>query len=176
MSFSDGHSSLRGTRAWNGNPPAAVARVAEGRHSPARLTSATASVPAPDFGTGSFPCSADPEGWFPVGVTLAAQMQTENVKQICVSDCPVRRACLRYSFDIEASEGVWGGASEADRTRAKKRLTRRKIEATPAALARETERILADEAQKRVGQQRGPGDLEFLDEFGLLDDLFGAVS
>jgi WhiB family redox-sensing transcriptional regulator len=44
----------------------------------------------------------------------------EIAKHICFG-CPVRETCLEYALVNDISHGVWGGASERERFRIKKR-------------------------------------------------------
>ena len=59
--------------------------------------------------------TTDPEVFFnPETVQLA--------KSIC-EDCPVKQLCLQHAFEIEASEGVFGGFTAKERIQLKKKLT-----------------------------------------------------
>lgn len=57
----------------------------------------------------------DPEEFYPEkgGSTRAA-------KQVCLK-CPVRQECLDYALDNDERFGIWGGLSERERRRLKKR-------------------------------------------------------
>lgn len=59
--------------------------------------------------------TVDPEAWFPeVGLSNKA------AKQICLS-CPVREQCLQAALDRDERFGVWGGLSEMERRKLRKR-------------------------------------------------------
>lgn len=63
--------------------------------------------------------SIDPELWFPEkgGSTHAA-------RRVCVT-CPVQRQCLKYSFDIRAEFGIWGGMPASHREKAQESYIKR---------------------------------------------------
>ncbi|MBB1254629.1 WhiB family transcriptional regulator [Streptomyces sp. OF3] len=66
----------------------------------------------------------DPELFFPIGNTGPALMQIEEAKSVC-RRCPVREQCLAWALDTNESTGVWGGLSEDERRRLKRRAARR---------------------------------------------------
>ena len=45
---------------------------------------------------------------------------TREAKRVCLS-CDVRVECLEYALDNDIRHGIWGGLSERERRRAKKR-------------------------------------------------------
>ena len=53
---------------------------------------------------------ADPDLFFPVGTTGPALKQIDNAKRICQA-CPVRKQCLAWALDLDATAGVWGGSA-----------------------------------------------------------------
>ena len=57
----------------------------------------------------------DPEAFFPEkgGLTLEA-------KKVCVS-CEVRGECLEYALEKDERFGIWGGLSERERRKLKRR-------------------------------------------------------
>lgn len=57
----------------------------------------------------------DPEVFFPENGGT-----TKPAKRICLA-CDVRAECLQYALDHDERFGVWGGLSERDRRRLKKR-------------------------------------------------------
>ncbi|MFE9363715.1 WhiB family transcriptional regulator [Streptomyces sp. NPDC006978] len=65
----------------------------------------------------------DPETWFPVGESPAAQQQTADAKAVCYQ-CPVIDACLRWATETRQDNGVWGGLSEKERTSLRRRKAR----------------------------------------------------
>lgn len=61
-------------------------------------------------------CSqADPEAWFP-----DKGGSTRDAKKICF-ECPVRRQCLEYALANDERFGVWGGLSERERRKLRKK-------------------------------------------------------
>lgn len=82
----------------------------------------------------------DPEEFF---APPTAIVQTMEAKAVC-QRCPVRLACLAESFDLSAADGVWGGASEAERLRARRRILRAGLPTTTDNLVEETELILLE--------------------------------
>lgn len=65
----------------------------------------------------------DPELFFPIGNTGPAALQIEEAKAVC-RVCPVREQCLAWALETGQDAGVWGGASEDERRRMKRRATR----------------------------------------------------
>lgn len=61
----------------------------------------------------------DPETFFPIGATGPALLQIADAKAVCYR-CPVIEQCLQWALEHE-SHGVWGGMSEDDRERFKRR-------------------------------------------------------
>lgn len=59
----------------------------------------------------------DPEAFFP-----EKGGSTREAKRICLS-CEVRTECLEYALDNEERFGIWGGLSERERRRVRKRAT-----------------------------------------------------
>ena len=57
---------------------------------------------------------ADPDLFFPIGTTGAAEAQIDAAKQIC-HRCPARMPCLAWALDHAVSSGVWGGTTEEER-------------------------------------------------------------
>lgn len=58
---------------------------------------------------------------------LGGQLQArqEAAKQMCDS-CPVRIPCLRYALDNSDTTGIWGGTTDEERARIRKRRDRQK--------------------------------------------------
>jgi WhiB family transcriptional regulator, redox-sensing transcriptional regulator len=67
--------------------------------------------------------SADPELFFPVAAGGRSLQQAERAKAVCRM-CIVRRQCLQYAI-AGGEEGVWGGMTEEERTRAARRASGR---------------------------------------------------
>lgn len=57
----------------------------------------------------------DPEAFFP-----EKGGSTREAKKICVN-CPVRQECLEYALAHDERFGIWGGLSERERRKLKKR-------------------------------------------------------
>jgi WhiB family redox-sensing transcriptional regulator len=63
-------------------------------------------------------CSqTDPEAFFPEKVG-----STREAKKICVG-CEVRGECLEYALEHDERFGIWGGLSERERRRVKRRAS-----------------------------------------------------
>lgn len=62
----------------------------------------------------------DPERWFPVGDSPAAQAQTEAAREIC-HGCPVMDECRAWALDSGLDDGVAGGLTEKERRNIRKR-------------------------------------------------------
>lgn len=60
-----------------------------------------------------------PDDFYPLPGETAAR-----AKQACAM-CPVRLPCLDYSLAIGEKNGVWGGATEADRRRIRRKRRNR---------------------------------------------------
>lgn len=65
----------------------------------------------------------DPELFFPAGTTGRALAQVEEAKAIC-SQCPVMDECLEWALEANEQHGVWGGRSEEERKKMKRRKGR----------------------------------------------------
>lgn len=57
----------------------------------------------------------DPEAFFP-----EKGGSTREAKKVCLS-CPVRAECLDYALGNDERFGIWGGLSERERRKLKKR-------------------------------------------------------
>ena len=61
-------------------------------------------------------CAAqDPDLWFAVGAA-----EHKMAKKVC-RECPVRRECLAYAMDKPVDHGIWGGLTERERRRYRRR-------------------------------------------------------
>ncbi|WP_432040953.1 WhiB family transcriptional regulator [Streptomyces chartreusis] len=65
----------------------------------------------------------DPELFFPIGNTGPALLQIEEAKSVC-RRCPVLETCGNWALESGEAHGVWGGMSEDDRRRIKRRAAR----------------------------------------------------
>ena len=59
----------------------------------------------------------DPEAFFP-----EKGGSTREAKRICTT-CPVRNECLEYALGNDERFGIWGGLSERERRRLKRRVS-----------------------------------------------------
>ncbi|MFD7978859.1 WhiB family transcriptional regulator [Streptomyces sp. NPDC059071] len=73
-----------------------------------------------------------PEAFFPVGSSISALANTEEVKRFC-RGCPVAEACALWALDQRVDDGVWGGLDEAQRRRILRHAAREEL-ASPAYL------------------------------------------
>lgn len=65
----------------------------------------------------------DPELLFPIGTTGPALIQIEEAKSVC-RRCPVMEQCGQWALESGQDFGVWGGLSEDERRRKKRRTAR----------------------------------------------------
>ncbi|MFB1044418.1 WhiB family transcriptional regulator [Streptomyces chrestomyceticus] len=63
----------------------------------------------------------DPDLFFPTGETGLALLQAEEAKEVCHT-CPVMELCGLWALESGEKHGVWGGLSEDDRRRIKRRV------------------------------------------------------
>jgi WhiB family transcriptional regulator, redox-sensing transcriptional regulator len=76
---------------------------------------------------------ADPDLFFPVTDQGPAAAQVAAAKDVC-RRCPVQPECLEFALISGQRFGVWGGASEQERSRMRRnRLRRRHNRTRPAA-------------------------------------------
>lgn len=64
--------------------------------------------------------TTDPDLFFPVGTAGPAIDQIEAAKAVCCA-CPVRLECLTFALRTNQESGVWGGTSEEERRKLRKR-------------------------------------------------------
>lgn len=69
----------------------------------------------------------DPELFFPVGETGPALLQTQEAKAVC-RRCPVMEQCLQWALECGQDFGVWGGLSEGERRKVRRRAARSVID------------------------------------------------
>ena len=62
----------------------------------------------------------DPALFFPVGTTASALAEIEAAKAVCAG-CGVRQACLDFALRTNQDAGIWGGRSEDERRRLRRR-------------------------------------------------------
>jgi WhiB family transcriptional regulator, redox-sensing transcriptional regulator len=58
--------------------------------------------------------AADPELFFPVSAAGHGASEISRAKAIC-GRCAIRQRCLEYAVETRQADGIWGGASEAER-------------------------------------------------------------
>lgn len=73
----------------------------------------------------------DPELFFPIGTTGPALIQIEEAKSVC-RRCPVSGQCGQWALESGQDSGVWGGLSEDERHRMKRRAARNRARQTAA--------------------------------------------
>jgi WhiB family redox-sensing transcriptional regulator len=71
--------------------------------------------------------------WFPIGNTGPALLQIDEAKDICHTRCPVIDQCLQWALDTRQDSGVWGGMSEDERRRMKRRAARNRPSSAPVS-------------------------------------------
>ncbi|MFJ3658305.1 WhiB family transcriptional regulator [Streptomyces nigra] len=71
----------------------------------------------------------DPELFFPIGDTGPALLQIEEAKAVC-RRCPLIESCLQDALDRNETSGVWGGLSETERRKMKRRAARQQAQDT----------------------------------------------
>jgi WhiB family transcriptional regulator, redox-sensing transcriptional regulator len=86
----------------------------------------TYAVRAPDWRALAACRGADPDDFFPDGQddAPATAAQVAAAKQVCAA-CFVRRECLDYAVSTRQREGIWGGTTEGERHRERRRSLRR---------------------------------------------------
>lgn len=57
----------------------------------------------------------NPDLWFAAGA-----LEHKMAKRIC-RNCPVQVECLTYAMEIPVDHGIWGGLTERERRRARRR-------------------------------------------------------
>ncbi|WP_380169699.1 WhiB family transcriptional regulator [Jannaschia sp. R86511] len=72
--------------------------------------------PSPDWKDRALCAETDPEAFFP-----EKGGSTREAKRVCVS-CDVRAECLDFALGNDERFGIWGGLSERERRRLKKRV------------------------------------------------------
>lgn len=69
----------------------------------------------PDWQKNALCAQTDPEAFFP-----DKGGSTREAKRVCAA-CPVSAECLHYAIDNDERFGIWGGLSERERRRLKKK-------------------------------------------------------
>ena len=68
--------------------------------------------------------NTDPDVFFPVAVGTAASKLVARALRVC-DGCPVRQQCLDYAMRSGEKDGIWGGTTPEERTRARRARSRR---------------------------------------------------
>jgi WhiB family redox-sensing transcriptional regulator len=66
---------------------------------------------------------ADPELFFPLSTARGSQPQIMAAKKICAR-CQVRGACLDFALSTGQANGIWGGTTEEERGKLRRRQLR----------------------------------------------------
>ena len=83
------------------------------------------TIDATDWRAASACLSTDPELFFPMPQGALAERQTSAALQVCAR-CPVRQQCLEFAMRTAETNGIWGGTTPEERTRARRRAMRRR--------------------------------------------------
>jgi len=75
------------------------------------MATASALAADQDWRAGALCSQSSPELWFAVGA-----IEHQQAKRIC-RQCPVRAECLEYAMDGPIDHGIWGGLTERERRR-----------------------------------------------------------
>ena len=78
-----------------------------------------------DWRTAAACIDVDPELFFPLGSTGAAQEQIDAAKTVCAG-CPVIEPCLEWALSTNQDAGVWGGLTEEERRSLRRSRMRRR--------------------------------------------------
>jgi WhiB family transcriptional regulator, redox-sensing transcriptional regulator len=102
----------------------------------------TASDNRAEWWSGAACTAADPELFFPISSSGPACEQVAQAKAVCAG-CKIRLACLRYALDAGPVQGIWGGTTEAERQRLRRRERKTRArrageQAAAPALARQS--------------------------------------
>jgi WhiB family redox-sensing transcriptional regulator len=68
-----------------------------------------------DWRAGALCADRDPNLWFSPGA-----LEHKEAKRVC-RQCPVRRDCLTYAMDMPVDHGIWGGLTERERRRQRRK-------------------------------------------------------
>ncbi|HWG01435.1 MAG TPA: WhiB family transcriptional regulator [Trebonia sp.] len=65
--------------------------------------------------------TVDPDLFFPVAPATGTTRQVSKAQRICAG-CPVRQQCLEFAMQTHESNGIWGGTTPEERSRARRNL------------------------------------------------------
>lgn len=74
-----------------------------------------------DWSTHAACLDEDPELFFPIGESEAAQRQFREAQAVCAG-CPVPTPCLTFALKANVTYGVWGGTDPKERARMRRRI------------------------------------------------------
>jgi WhiB family transcriptional regulator, redox-sensing transcriptional regulator len=78
--------------------------------------------------------SANPDLFFPISSRGASAGQIARAKGICAG-CPVREPCLSFALSTQQQFGIWGGTTEDERKKMRRRARRQPARADRARSA-----------------------------------------
>jgi WhiB family redox-sensing transcriptional regulator len=109
----------------------------------AHATGVDLRVEAPEWQERSLCSQTDPEAFFP-----EKGGSTREAKQMC-SRCPVKGECLEYALGHDERFGIWGGLSERERRKVKRRNGQGPVSPAQvnAAVAEVAGEVAAEEAR-----------------------------
>lgn len=82
---------------------------------PVRCAAPSDELTDQDWRSGALCAQNNPDLWFAVGA-----LEHKYAKKIC-RECPVRRECLAYAMEAPIDHGIWGGLTERERRRYRRR-------------------------------------------------------
>lgn len=74
--------------------------------------------------------TADPDLFFPIATGYAGAAQVAKAQQVCAR-CAVRQQCLDFAMRTGEADGIWGGTTPEERTRARRQAAARRRRRSP---------------------------------------------
>ncbi|MGH3277659.1 MAG: WhiB family transcriptional regulator [Trebonia sp.] len=62
----------------------------------------------------------DPDLFFPIATGTVAAQQAAEARRVCAV-CRVRRQCLEFAMENLEAHGIWGGTTQEERARARRK-------------------------------------------------------
>jgi len=87
----------------------------------------------PDWRVAAACRDTDPDLFFPVGTTGPAIEQIASAKQVC-NACEAKDVCLEFALTTNQDSGVWGGTSEDERRKLRRKWLKAKKSGRAVAL------------------------------------------
>jgi WhiB family redox-sensing transcriptional regulator len=84
-----------------------------------------------DWATRAACQTADPDVFFPISATAAADPVIRAARAVCAR-CPVRGACAEFALEHRELQGIWGGTTEDERRRLRRAQAREQAARQPA--------------------------------------------